>query len=80
MNRQSNQSPQNFSDRIISCLNDEEVDLYVLTMHYQNNGDLGYFAASDQKRIREIFSVLIRDTHKHRELLERILDLERGKH
>lgn len=57
-------------------LQEEELDLYVLTMHYRNDGDLNYFSDADRKRIKNILDVLIQDTKRHAQLLKDIADLE----
>lgn len=66
-----------FKEKILASLDEEEVDLYVLTMYYQDHEDLNFFGAADQKRVKEIFGVLIQNTKKHRDILERILDFEK---
>ena len=57
-------------------LQEEELDLYVLTMHYRNDGDLNYFPELDRKRIRSILDILIQDTKRHAQLLREIAELE----
>jgi hypothetical protein len=64
-----------FTHKLARMLNDEEVDLYVLSLHYRNNEDLNYFSEEDQKRVKSIFDILIKDTKHHAELLELIVEL-----
>ena len=67
--------PETFTEKLVQTLNDEETDLYVLTLHYRNKGDLEYFTPQDQEKIRKIFDVLIKDTKHHSELLERTAEM-----
>jgi hypothetical protein len=62
--------------QLAKMLQEEELDLYVLTMHYRNDGDLNYFPDAERMRIRSILDVLIRDTQHHAELLKKIADLD----
>ena len=62
-------------ERMLLLLDEEESDLYILTLHYQNHEDLNFFSGSDQVRVRKIFNILIRDTQKHRGMLESMLEL-----
>ena len=66
--------PKRFKDELTKFLEEEELDLYVLSMHYLNDGDLNYFRVSDRRRVRSIFDVLIQDTQRHAELLKNILE------
>jgi hypothetical protein len=67
---------KSFKGKLEKMLQEEELDLYVLTMHYRNDGDLNYFPEVDRRRIRSILDTLIQDTKHHAELLKRIADLE----
>lgn len=57
-------------------LQEEELGLYVLTMHYRNDGDLNYFPEADRRRIKSILDILIQDTKRHAELLKKIAALK----
>lgn len=67
-------SPQ-FVERIARCLDDEEIDVYTLTLFALNSADLEYFDDRDRQRVREIFDTLIKDTRQHMELLKLIVEL-----
>ena len=69
--------PVSFKNKIRQLLQEEEVDQYVLTMHYLNDGDLNYFSADDRRKIKGIFDILIHDTKRHAELLKQILKSDR---
>ena len=60
-------------DQLVTMRQAEELDLNVLAMHYQNDADLNYFPETDRKRIRSILDVLIQDTKRHAEVLEKIV-------
>ncbi len=68
--------PKQFEVKLTELLQEEELDLYVLTMHYRNDGDLGYFNEPDRRRVKGIFDILIEDTQKHAELLKKIMGIE----
>ena len=65
--------PKQFKTKLTGLLQEEELDLYVLTMHYRNDGDLNYFNESDRRKVKSIFDILIQDTQRHAELLKNIL-------
>ena len=67
---------KHLKDKLAKLLQEEEVDLYVLTMHYQNDGDLNYFSEPDRQRVKDIFDILIEDTQRHAELLKKIVESE----
>ena len=64
---------KNFRTRLLRLLDEEELDLYVLGLHYQNDGDLNYFPAQDRHRIKAIFDILVKDTKRHADLLKQIV-------
>ena len=66
--------PKHFKDKLFRLLQEEELDLYVLSLHYQNDGDLNYFPAADRHRIKAIFDILVKDTKRHAELLKQIVE------
>ena len=65
---------KHFKTKLTKLLQEEEIDLYVLTMHYRNDGDLSYFNEPDRHRVKSIFDILIEDTQRHAELLKNILE------
>ena len=67
--------PRTFIDKIALCLQEEDVDVYVLNLYYRNSEDLDYFDVKDRKRVKRIFDILIRDTKSHMELLKLIVDM-----
>lgn len=48
---------------------EEEVDLYLLTLHFNNESDLKFFTQAEQEWIKKNLSILMHDTEKHRGLL-----------
>ena len=60
--------------KLENCLQDEEVDIYVLTMHLLNHDDMNYFREKDRERIERIFGTLIQDTKRHSRSLQKILE------
>ena len=67
--------PETFTEKLALILNDEETDLYILTLHYRNKTDLDYFNPQDRKRIQHILDILIKDTKHHSELLEQTIEM-----
>ncbi|HLD56050.1 MAG TPA: hypothetical protein VJA00_00365 [Candidatus Omnitrophota bacterium] len=68
--------PKQLKSELARMLQEEELDLYVLTMHYRNDGDLNYFPEADRRRIKSILDILIQDTKRHAELLKKIAALK----
>ncbi len=66
---------EDFVRKIFRAFEEEEEDLYVLTMHYLNSEDLNFFEEKNRVKIRKILEVLIHDTKQHSELLKLILEL-----
>ena len=61
--------------KIARALQEEEIDVYVLTLYCLSAADLDYFCEKDRKRVTAIFKILIEDTRHHAELLKLIVDL-----
>lgn len=61
--------------KIAHMLEEEETDIYVLTLYFLNSKDMEYFDKKDATRIRQIMKVLIEDTHRHAELLKLVVEL-----
>ncbi|MBI1977467.1 MAG: hypothetical protein HYS55_01790 [Candidatus Omnitrophica bacterium] len=64
---------KSFKDKLAWLLREEEVDLYVLTMHYLNDGELAFFEGTDRSRVKHIFDILIQDTKEHARILKSLL-------
>ncbi len=61
-------------EKLAQLLQEEEMDLYILTLHYRNDGDLNFFPEPDRKQVKKILDVLIHDTQKHSDILQSIID------
>ena len=48
---------------------EEEVGLYLLRLHYDNEIDLDFFNLREKERIKKLLTILMDDTARHRELL-----------
>ena len=68
--------PKQLKSELARMLQEEELGLYVMTMHYCNDGDLNYFPEADRRRIKSILDILIQDTKRHAELLKKIAALK----
>ena len=69
--------PKHFKTKLTQLLQEEEIDLYVLTMHYRNDGDISYFNEPERRRVKGIFDILIEDTQRHAELLKGMVEADR---
>lgn len=72
------QLPAEFIKKVVRCFEDEENDIYALTLYSMDADDLDYFNETDRKRVREIFQTLMDDTRRHAELLKLIVELGGG--
>ncbi len=64
-----------FISKIIRSLQEEETDIFTLSLYSLNTDDLNYFNAKDREKVKRIFKVLSEDTKHHAELLKLIIDL-----
>jgi len=62
--------------KLEQLLQEEETDLYILTLHYRNDGDLNFFPEIDRKQVKKILDVLIQDTQRHSKIIQSIIELE----
>lgn len=67
--------PQQFIRKIAHCLEEEEVDVYTLTLYSLNANDMSYFNEKDREQVKRIFKVLMEDTKRHAELLKLIVEM-----
>lgn len=65
---------QSVKDKLAKLLQEEETDLYILTLHYRNDGDLNFFGEADRKRVRKILDTLINDTQKHSDIIKSLIE------
>lgn len=64
-----------FIHEIAKALEEEELDIYTLTLYSMNNDDLNYFSEEDRKMVKNIFNTLIQDTRSHADLLKLIVEM-----
>ena len=64
-----------FMKKIAHLLQEEELDIYTLTLYCLNEADLDFFVEKDRRRVEAIFGILLEDTKKHAELLRLIVSL-----
>ena len=48
---------------------EEEVGVYLLRLHFENEQDLRFFSAKERKKVKELLSNLIDDTIRHKDML-----------
>jgi len=64
--------------RVAGALDEEEVDVYTLTLFSLNSRDIDYFEEKDREEVKKIFKVLLDDTKHHSELLRLIVEMGSG--
>lgn len=69
---------KHFKSKLVRLLEEEELDLYVLSLHYRNDGDLNYFSEPDRRKVKSILDVLIQDTERHAGILKLIVGPDEG--
>ncbi len=67
--------PDDFIRKIAHCLEEEEVDVYTLTLYSLNSDDMNYFSEKDREQVKRIFKILMDDTKHHAELLKLIVEI-----
>ena len=64
-----------FIQRIAKALEEEETDVYTLSLYSLNSDDLNYFDKTDREKVKRIFKLLIKDTKRHAELLKLVVEM-----
>ncbi|HTL71600.1 MAG TPA: hypothetical protein VL404_09955 [Candidatus Eisenbacteria bacterium] len=67
--------PPGFIERIARCLEEEETDIYTLSLYSMNTDDMNFFMPEDREKVLRIFKILKDDTRRHAELLQLIVEL-----
>ena len=70
--------PPDILSKIVGALDEEEVDVYTLTLFSLNSNDIDYFEEKDKTEVKRIFKVLLDDTRHHSELLRLIVEMGSG--
>lgn len=52
---------------------EEEIGLYLLRLHYDNEVDLRFFTQREKDKIKKLLGILMNDTARHRELLTSVM-------
>ena len=67
--------PYDFIQKIANALEEEETDIYTLSLYSLNSDDLNYFNEADKEKIKRIFKILIEDTKHHANMLKLIVEM-----
>ncbi len=67
--------PDDFIKKIAHSLQEEEEDIYTMTLYSMNSDDMNYFSEKDSEQIKRIFKILMDDTKHHAELLKLIVEM-----
>ena len=68
-------SSRDFLRKIAQSLEEEEKDIFIMSLYCTNTDDLLYFNERDRKKVKDIFKVLMEDTKRHADLLRLIVEL-----
>lgn len=66
---------EDFLKKIARALEEEEEDIYTMTICSIDSKDIFYFDEKDRVRVQRIFKTLIKDTRRHVELLKLIVEI-----
>lgn len=53
---------------------EEEAGIYLMQLHLNNKADMDFFNPKERERVEELLTLLIRDTTKHRDLLDEVVN------
>lgn len=67
--------PPGLLQEIAKALEEEEMDVYTLTLYSMSRDDMNFFSEEARKKVLAIFQTLIRDTREHAELLRLIVEM-----
>lgn len=67
--------PGDYIEKIAHCLEEEETDIYTMTLYSLDSNDMSYFSGQDRERVERIFKTLLLDTKRHAELLKLIVEM-----
>lgn len=67
-----------FIRKIAHSLEEEEVDIYIMTLYSINSDDMNYFGEKDKEQVKRIFKILMEDTQHHAALLKLIVEMGGG--
>ena len=68
--------PDDFIRKIAHALQEEEEDIYTMTLYSFNSDDMSYyFNEKDREQVKRIFKVLMDDTKHHAGLLRLIVEM-----
>lgn len=67
--------PEGIVKRLVKLLQEEEMDVYTLSLYSLDREDIEYFDKKDREEVRRIFQALMDDTKHHGELLRLMIEL-----
>lgn len=63
-----------FIKKIAHSLEEEETDIFTMTLYCMSSDDMNYFGEKDRERVKHIFKILMDDTRRHSDLLKSIVE------
>ena len=67
--------PSSFFSKILHLLDEEEMDIYTMSLYRMDRQDMEFFKEEDRQRVEKIFDILQDDTKRHMDLLKLIVEL-----
>ncbi len=67
--------PDVFMKKVAHSLEEEEVDIFTMTLYSMSSDDMNFFSEADRERVKRIFNILMDDTKHHMELLKLIVEI-----
>ncbi|MBI3307077.1 MAG: hypothetical protein HYZ84_04660 [Candidatus Omnitrophica bacterium] len=62
-------------DKLLAEIEEEDIGISLFSTFYQNQADLCFFKAEDQERVLKILKKLSDDSKRHKEILEKIINV-----
>lgn len=67
--------PDDLIKKIICSLEDEETDIFLMTLYCMSSDEMDFFNGEDRGQVKRIFKKLAEDTRRHAELLKSMISV-----
>ena len=67
--------PDDFIKKMAYSLEEEEVDIFTMTLYCMSSDDMNFFNEKDREQVKRIFKILMDDTKHHAELIKLIVEM-----
>ena len=62
-------------NRVLADVEEEDIGISLLSRQYQNQHELSLFSAEDQDKIRRILEKLSKDSERHKQMLQDLVEI-----